>query len=51
MPGEKNSKTIAPATVLPARMSFLMAFGVIGVSLFDAPRRAGRRACGRQVIR
>ena len=30
MPGEKNSKTIAPATVLPARMSFLMAFGVIG---------------------
>ena len=27
MPGAKNSKTIAPATVLPARMSCLMALG------------------------
>ena len=32
MPGEKNSKTIAPATVLPARTSLLIAFGFIALS-------------------
>src|SRR4051812_17503417 len=48
MPGEKNSKTIAPATVLPVSMSFLIAFGVIGS---DASMRHGesrRAACARE---
>jgi hypothetical protein len=40
MPGEKNSKIIAPAMVLPARRSFLMAFGVIGWA--PSMRRGGR---------
>src|SRR5262245_20341685 len=41
MPGEKNSKTIAPATALPASTSLLIAFGFTATSCGVHARRRG----------
>ena len=41
MPGEKNSKTIAPATVLPASTSGLIALGCIARQTFGVKKSAG----------
>jgi hypothetical protein len=40
MPGEKNSKTIAPATVWPARTAARTGLSLNGVS-FGRPRASG----------